>query len=453
MKQLIFMIVMTLAGTVGVYAVSPFLGVAVYYLFAVLRPQFMWEWSLPLNVQWSYMVALATIGAAVACWLGLWSVHRGGEGRGDSKHRLSFAHICVLLFGVWITVTYFTARSREAALPWFLEYLKIFVIFAVSSYLIRTVRQVWILFVMTALALGYIAYEVNFLYLVNNYLGIYRRGYGGLDNNGAGLMLAMGVPICWFACEGLQKWWRWAFLGLIPLLIHAVLMTYSRGAMVALLGMCPILLVRSRQRVRLGLVGACLALLAIPVMAGPEIQARFFSIRDHERDESMISRRTAWAASLQMAKENPLFGVGVRNANLFSLQYGADREGRTIHSQYLQIAADNGFVGLGLFLTLLGAGWLATRRCRRFAAACDDHEARRIRAIACGVECSMAVYCIGSIFLSLEVFELPYLLLLLGAQLAVVSGALEQEQPQSSTLAPARRTPSLWAGGLTTPNC
>ena len=56
-----------------------------------------------------------------------------------------------------------------------------------------TLRQLWILLVLTASLLGYIAYEVNFLYLAYHYLGIWRSGYGGLDNNGAGLMLAMGT--------------------------------------------------------------------------------------------------------------------------------------------------------------------------------------------------------------------------------------------------------------------
>ena len=59
------MIAATLVGTVGVYQYEPFLGVAVYYLFAVLRPQYMWKWSLPQDVSWSYYVALATIGAAL----------------------------------------------------------------------------------------------------------------------------------------------------------------------------------------------------------------------------------------------------------------------------------------------------------------------------------------------------------------------------------------------------
>jgi probable O-glycosylation ligase (exosortase A-associated) len=437
MKQLAFMIVMTLAGTVGVYVITPFLGVAVYYLFAVLRPHYMWQWSLPADVQWSFFVAVATIGAVAAAWLGLVSVPAGPGAPNDGRRKLSPVHTWMLLFAVWIAVTYLTAQNRQAAYPWFFEYVKIFLMFAVSSYLVRTVRQVWVLFVLTALALGYIAYEVNYLYLANNYLGIYRSGYGGLDNNGAGLMLAMGVPLCWFAYEGMRKWWRWGFVLLIPVLMHAVLMTYSRGAMVSLLGMSPLLVMRSRHRVRLGLFLLGLALVALPVMVGPEIQARFLTINKYEVDESANQRRAAWAAAWQMAKDHPLFGVGVRNAGLFSHLYGADKEGRTIHSQYLQVAADNGFVGLALFLTLLVAGWLSTRRCRRAVAGREDPEACRIRAIACGVECAMAVYCIGSVFLSLEVFELPYLLLLLAAQLPLVSGALAQPEDPDPRLAPA----------------
>jgi probable O-glycosylation ligase (exosortase A-associated) len=422
MKQLIFMVAMTLAGTVGVYVVSPFWGVAVYYLFAVLRPQYIWDWSLPSGVSWSFYVALATIGAAVAGYLG---VGLGAEDRNAPPHKMCRAHVWVLLFGAWVMLTYFSAQSREAAFPWLIEYLKIFVMFAVAFSLTRTVGQVWALFLITGLALAYIAYEVNFLYLGSGYLGIFHKGYGGLDNNGAGLMLAMGVPLCWFAYEGSRGWWRLGFVLLIPPLIHAVLMTYSRGAMVSLLAVCPMILLRSRYRVRLALGGGALLVLAIPIMAGPQIQARFFTLSNHEVDESANLRWASWGAALEIVKDYPVWGVGIRNANLFSHLHGADKEGRTIHSQYLQVAADNGLVGLGLYLAMLGAGLACTWRCRRAVAGRDDPEGRRIQAIACGVECSLILYCVGSAFLSLEVFELSYLLLLLGAQLAVVSGAAE----------------------------
>jgi probable O-glycosylation ligase (exosortase A-associated) len=309
------------------------------------------------------------------------------------------------------------ARDRLTAYPWLLEYGKIFIMFAASAILIRTVRETWSLLIVTALALGYIAYEVNFLYFVNGYMGIYHNGYGGLDNNGAGLMLAMGVPLCFFAWEGTTSQLRWFFLALVPVLLHAVLMTYSRGAMVSLIAVTPLIWLRSRKRRQLSLAALGLALL-LPVLAGPEIRARFFSVSDHDQDASAQSRLGSWNAAWQMAKDNPVFGLGIRNANLFSHQYGADMEGRTIHSQYLQIAADTGFVGLGLYLTALGTVWVGLRRTRQQMHAQADAASLRTQALVSAVESSLAVLCVGGVFLSLEVFELQYLLLLIGAQLA-----------------------------------
>lgn len=411
MKQTVLMVCLTLTGTVGVVVVSPFLGVAVYYLFAVLRPQYLWEWSLPPGVHWSYYVALATILAACGRVIGA----AGGQER-DSRSTWSAGHFAVLAFGVWVGVSYVMARDQFTAYPWLIEYVKIFVMFAASAVLIRTVKETWLLMVVTALALGYIAYEVNFLYLVNNYLGIYHNGYGGLDNNGAGLMLAMGLPLCLFAWEGSTGRWRWLFLAMVPVLLHAVLMTYSRGAMVSLLAVAPLIWLRSRHRRYMTVAALGLALL-LPMLAGPEIRARFFSISEHGHDDSAQSRLGSWAAAYQMAKENPIFGVGIRNSNLFSHQYGADVEGRTIHSQYLQLAADTGFVGLGLYLMALGTIWWGLCRVRRQLGKPTDADSRRSHALTSAIECALAVFCVGGAFLSIEVFELPYLLLLLGAQL------------------------------------
>ncbi len=195
---------------------------------------------------------------------------------------------------------------------------------------------------------------MNWIYFFNgHYTYLYRRGYCGLDNNGAGLMLAMGVPLCFFAWDGIRSWFRWAFLVMIPLLVHAVLTSYSRGAMVSLLAGLPFYLLRCRRRVQTVIILLGVGAL-IPSMAGKEIRERFFTLQDTEVDASANSRRESWAAAWQIAKENPIFGVGIRNSNLLSHEYGADMEGRTIHSQYLQTAADSGLVALAMYLTAAG---------------------------------------------------------------------------------------------------
>lgn len=429
MKQLVVMVALTLMGTVGAFVYSPMLGVAIYYVLAVLRPQYLWEWALPPGVTWSYYVAMATLVLSLAAWSsGIRPVVRGSWP--------TRTHGMVLLFGAWLGVTYLLARNQEAAWPWVVEYAKIFLMFAASMALIRTVQHVWALFLLMGLSLGYIAYEINVLYLVNGFLRIQRDGYGGFDNNVAALMLAMGVPICYFAWEGVQSKFRWLFLALIPVLLHAVLMTYSRGAMVSLLAVSPLIGLRSRFRGRFALVGLAVALM-LPVLAGPEIRDRFFTISQHEQDESAQSRRGSWAAGMAIARDNPVFGVGVRNANLFSREYGADMEGRTIHSQYIQIAADNGFVGLAIYLAALAAVWFSLRRIRCETLRHAGPSAVRVHAMAAGIECALAVFCVGGAFLSLEVFELPYLLFLLAAQLEPLTCADRQTVPAVRRVSPA----------------
>ncbi len=415
MKQFIFLIIVTAIGVIGSLQATPFYGVAVYYFYAVLRPQWVWEWTLPVDLAWSFYVAVAAMAGAA---FNLRSKTAPPDPEGG--WRLSAAHNAVLLFGAWVAVTFVTARNHEVAYPYFIEYLKLFLMFWLAGRVIRTVRQVWIIYLLTAGALGYIAYDVNFIYFFQgHYTTIYHRGYGGLDNNGAGLMLAMGAPLCYFAWEGLTRWHRWVFLAMIPLIIHAVLMSYSRGAMVSLIASIPVYILRTRRKWQLALILYGVTQL-VPILAGAEIQARFFTLNDTEADESANSRRDSWAAAWRIAKDNPIFGVGIRNANLFSHAYGADFEGRTIHSQYLQTLADSGFPALTLYLVAIVVFWFSARRARVMTVHRFDPEGSQAYAVACGVEGAMIVFCVGAAFLSLENFELPYLMLLLAAQLPLV---------------------------------
>jgi probable O-glycosylation ligase (exosortase A-associated) len=335
---------------------------------------------------------------------------------------ITSAHIAMMTFGAWIGVSCLGARDQAVAARWFEEYAKIFVMFLIATFLIRSISQAWALFVIAAGALGYLAYEINATYLDMQHprITIYDSGYGGLDNNGAGLMLAMGVPLCLFVWEGMERWWRWIFVALVPLLIHAVLLSFSRGAMVSLLAASPLFYLRSRHKRQL-LIGALFLFLSLlPRMAGKEIRDRFFSIEQYDKDESVQGRVSSWQVAWDIAKDYPIEGIGLRNASVYAHEYNPEAKDRTIHSQYLQILADTGFVGLGLYLAALILVWRSTRRVERATQSWANLDQRRAYAAASGVECAMVVFCFGAVFLSLEVFELPYLLLLLGSQLALL---------------------------------
>jgi probable O-glycosylation ligase (exosortase A-associated) len=209
------------------------------------------------------------------------------------------------------------------------------------------------------------------------------------------------------------------FVATIPFVIHTVLISYSRGAMVSMLAIVPVLILRSRRRWQFLMVAAVLGAM-IPTMAGREIRGRFFSIDNYAEDRTANSRFQSWAAAIRIANDYPLLGVGIRNANLLSHQYGADQEGRTIHSQYLQILADEGYPGLGLYLlaivTFFWNGW----RVRQLLRKRTDYSAHRAVCMLNGVEGAFFMFCVGGAFLSLEVFELPYFMLLIGAQICAI---------------------------------
>jgi probable O-glycosylation ligase (exosortase A-associated) len=418
------MIVSLLLGVFGSFLRGPVWGLIVYYIYAVLRPQFLWEWALPV-IPWSSIVGWTVIGCVLLMPPGL---PLGLQARGTGS-RFTLAHKSVLLFGGWVLLTYFTARHPDASFPYFMEYIKIFLMFAVGMFVLRSVGELWMLFLSSAAILGYIAIEMNDIYIRNNYfLYLYRRGYCGLDNNGAGLMLAMGVPMCFYAWEGMRSRFRWFFLLLLPPLLHAVLMSYSRGAMLSLFPGVLLWLVRSRHKFQVAVLLGLLILM-VPILAGKEIQARFESTADYNSDNSAQSRLMTWSIALRMASENPIFGLGIRNSNIYTFAYGADIPGRTIHSQYLQTAADSGFVALALYIWALFIVWWTCSSVMSQTKRRDDLEGRRAYAIAAGIESSMMVFCFGASFLSLETFETPYILMLIACQLPLALCPAPPPQP------------------------
>lgn len=410
MKQTILMLLLLGLGTAGAVVSGPFVGLAVYYVFAVLRPQYLWEWALLIELRWSLYVAAATIGATLVYL------------SSDSFRGRSFTptHSAMLCFAFWVTLSNLFALNSAVSSQWYWEYLKIFAMFFCGALVVRKLTQVRILYLIIVGALGYIAFEVNNLYLFSARLDIYHYGFGGLDNNGAGLMIAMGIPMAYFLWQAYQQWWRWVFLAGIVLMVHAVLMTYSRGAMVSLLLSVPLLILRSSRKIQMIIAVVCFALV-VPILAGEEIRARFFSVEQYEDDHGAQARMDSWNAAWQIAKSYPVFGVGLRNAEMLTPFYFAGWGARAIHSQYLQIAADSGFPAIAFYLSVLFGTWRGLRRTQkrcRNAASDDDWWAYNL---ACGLEGALVVFCVGAAFLSLEVFELPYLLILLGLQLFIIA--------------------------------
>lgn len=84
-----------------------------------------------------------------------------------------------------------------------------------------------------------------------------------------------------------------------------------------------------------------------------------------EQDPSINTRLLIWRSTLQMIKDNPLLGSGIGTFKINYLNYQADllqknpnyikyiANAKESHNEYLQMSAELGIVGLGVFLSIL----------------------------------------------------------------------------------------------------
>ncbi|MGB0767673.1 MAG: O-antigen ligase family protein [Phycisphaeraceae bacterium] len=426
MKHFLVLLALTMLSGVAAIAV-PFWGVMLYYGFATLRPQHLWEWSL-LNaphIRWSLTAICIAFVATIINLPTLLQTFRPNR-------------VLILLgvYAVLMLMSMLTAFSPDISWYWAQEYAKVFVMFLIATLVIQRFWQVRAMAVMIALCLGYLAYNVNFMYFFEGgRLDIFHHGYGGLDNNGAGSLLALGLPFAYFlATSPVGRWstGRRIFGALLAMgIIHAVMMTYSRGAMLAAAVGLVWLMVHHRPRVQ-GVAMSVVLVAAISVMAGAEIRDRAVSTADFETDASALSRFDSWAAAWDIVTEHPLLGKGIRNSNDYSQNYGADLAGRTIHNQYLQIAADSGIPAACVYIAMVGFAFFglmwARRRCIRAEdvalhkppdpeAPHDQQDlidrARDAGALCLAVQAGVAMFAFSGLFLSVELVEVPWLLLAL----------------------------------------
>jgi len=153
------------------------------------------------------------------------------------------------------------------------------------------------------------------------------------------------------------------------LVVAGIMLSFSRGAMVAMVPVLLTLVLLRVIRVRQLVVLVVVAGVAIVAVA-PDFIIRLRSIDavtsiggggEDGADGAVVGRSTSNLASLKTFLDHPLFGVGpgeyfrrysVSYANQLNLRYFYGR--RRAHDLYLEIAADEGLMGLAVFFALIG---------------------------------------------------------------------------------------------------
>lgn len=208
----------------------------------------------------------------------------------------------------------------------------------------------------------------------------------------------------------------------------AIIFTYSRGALLALVVVCVAMAVPFFRRPRAALTAlpaVGLVLFLIPSSYVDRLQKiELPSSAGSDVDESIEGRGTEMLVAWQMFLDHPVLGIGLENYPphfqdyVQKLNLPSRRENRKSHSLYLQIAAERGIVGIASFAIVIAIALRSLFRGRRKLRECGS---RMEAGIAGAIALSLLGYGVAAIFLHGEYGR--YLWIMVGLAMSIAEVA------------------------------
>jgi probable O-glycosylation ligase (exosortase A-associated) len=436
-----YLIVGIILGCAPFCLFSPYFGVLVSSWIAYFNPH-RYAWGFANNFPVAQVIVIPTMVGAFFS---------------KDVNRKVFTRETVLLLCFWLWVSLSMANTHFE--PMFadhitegtarlVEFSKIMVMTLLTIFLVNSQKKLRYLMMVTAFSLGILALKGTIFGILT---GGNFRVWGPpksfiADNNDFGLALNMTIPMLFFLGRDEQnRKLKLLFRITFVCAIIAVLLTYSRGALLGLSAIMGVLALKSRYK----LVSATLLVVAafLVISFAPSAwMARMGDFAGGKLDESAQERLTSWAFAWNLAKTYPITGGGFEcfTPDLFATFSSRDPQtwlaGHTSsgpHSIYFQVLAEQGFVGLGIFLALLVSCMLSARRLRRRAA--RDPALWWIASYSQVVELGLLAYIVSGAFLGRAYFDL-YLQLV---AILIILKVLCKKEVRAAALAIQKQAPSL----------
>jgi O-antigen ligase/polysaccharide polymerase Wzy-like membrane protein len=391
--------------------------------------------------------------------------------------------LIMLVFLACALISSFYARVREYSYVWIARYLGegillylLFINVIRGKALLR--RIVWLLVICGAFLASLTVYQ-EFAGYSNEFGGLagrYReesgrnasadgheradrervrdvnRAMGPIDdpNRYAQILLVL-LPLGWCLIKSESRpQLRLAAGACSALSLGGILLTYSRGAFVALIGMVMVMavlrLVSARQLIMVALAGA----LSMAVLS-PGYGARMTSLlgigglfggpakSDVAPDDVERGRATHMLAAWNVFLDHPVFGVGPGQfAKVYSVDYSSElyslrrvTKAMRAHSLYLELIAETGVVGFTVFMAVVVAAAWRLLLARRRAVAADPF----LGSLAAAILVAIAGYLVSAVFLQLSYQRYYWFLLALGAATVhlIESHSSEEHPPVSAS--------------------
>ena len=264
-----------------------------------------------------------------------------------------------------------------------------------------------------------------------------RGGFSGIadDPNDLALSLNLALPLIIYLFTSTRHAFRKALLAAIFLItVAGVVVTFSRGGFLGLLAIF-VWLVWTRMKTGGATVflKALVFVLLFGVMVPPAYYDRIVSIADSSKDYNG-SREARWMLmkeAVMIAVEHP-FGAGLKMHNILMKRISSSL--KEVHSAFLEVAADLGFLGAILFAMIF---WRLLRGMQKIKSL--GVESTNLKSLAEGIEGSLIAFAVSGMFLPVAYHASFYILA--GMALAVRELAKVTVERHEASL-----TPSLNAG-------
>ncbi|TCO74313.1 putative O-glycosylation ligase, exosortase A system-associated [Chromatocurvus halotolerans] len=362
----------------------------------------------------------------------------------------------VLAFGFWTMVsTAFTLQSDPGWVwGYWAQFMKIITLFLFIVLVLRSKMHidtfVWAIVLSIS---SYAAMEgVKFILSAGGHRIVGRAGIIA-DRNDLAVAINMCIPLIIYLIHVTRHYWlRLGLWGLLGLNVVAVVGTYSRGGFIGLSILAIAMWMNSRYK--LGL--AVLALLMLPVVyqAAPDgwKERQNTILTAAEADGSFIGRLWAWKISTLIALDNPLTGGGFGAVTdpvlwndyapetpdfgpLYTVPIPTGLAPKAAHNVYFQVLGDHGFLGLGMFLAILGYAYLNNRRNMKFGYR-EGHV--WYAKVSSALNLSLIGFGITAANVSLAYFDLLYAVFGLVSVMWMYRAELVGRKPPEALLAEAR---------------
>ena len=411
-------------GSIPLIFRTPSFGMVMWVWISVMNPHSQ-GWGFARTYPFAAIIAVVTVLAMLAS---------------KERFRLPLTPVTglFLAFVAWMSLgTLFAIHPDEVSTQW-IKVLKISGMTLVVLMLLKEYKHVkWLIWTIVV-SVGYYGVKGGLFTLRSG--GQYRvwgpEGTFIAGNNEMALALVMIIPLMYYLWMQLtNKWARHAMLASMGLCAIAALGSYSRGAALALGAMLGFLWLKSRHKVRLGLL---IVLLAPPVLVFMPDQwhERIDTINTYEQDASAMGRINAWQMAINLANDRPFFGGSfeIYDGQVFARYAPIPNDVHAAHSIYFQVLGEHGWVGLLLYLMLglatwRAGSWVLNRRNLPPGLLWTQDAVRMIQV-------SLLGFMVGGAFLSLAYFDVPYYLM---AALVAIRLLVQQELTEEGKATPPLR--------------